>query len=55
MDILNILKTHIYRYKTPDEIKEEMDKVLEKIIPTLNKVEEKFIENKKELLELKNV
>ena len=53
-------KKYTYDYssisdKTPDEIKEEMDKVLEKIIPTLNKVEEKFIENKKELLELKNV
>lgn len=53
-------KNYTYDYssisdKTPDEIKEEMDKVLEKIIPILNKVEEKFIENKKELLELKNV
>lgn len=53
-------KNYAYDYtsisdKTQDEIKEEMDKVLEKIIPIVNKVEEKFIENKKELLELKNV
>ena len=53
-------KNYAYDYssisdKTPDEIKEEMDKVIEKVMPVLSKVEAKFMENKKELLELKNV
>ena len=52
-------KNYAYDYssisdKTPDEIKEEMDKVIEKVMPVLSKVEAKFMENKKELLELKN-
>ena len=53
-------KNYAYDYssisdKTPDEIKEEMDKVIEKVMPVLSKVEATFMENKKELLELKNV
>ena len=53
-------KNYAYDYssisdKTPDEIKEEMDKVIEKVMPVLSKVEAKFMENKKELLELKNL
>ncbi len=53
-------KSYTYDYtsisdKTPEEIKDEMDKVIEKVLPVLSKVEDKFTENKKELLELKNV
>ena len=41
--------------KTPDEISEDLIKILDKVIPIVFKVENKFLEYQDELLELKNV
>ena len=54
--------TKIFKYdfstisdKTSDEISDELNEIFEKIIPFVDKVENKFMEHKDELLDLKNV
>lgn len=53
-------KNYTYDYssisdKNTEEITEEMNKIFDKVIPVINKVEDKFLTNKKELRELKDV
>ena len=53
-------KNYIYDYgsisdKTSEELAEDMNKILDKVIPLIEQVEQKFIENKKELIKLKDI
>tara|TARA_B100001059_G_scaffold174875_1_gene175229 strand:+ start:517 stop:1710 length:1194 start_codon:yes stop_codon:yes gene_type:complete len=53
-------KNYIYDYgsisdKTSEELAEDMNKILDKVIPVIEQVEQKFIENKKELIKLKDI
>ncbi len=53
-------KNYIFDYgsisdKTSEELAEDMNKILDKVIPVIDQVEQKFIENKKELIKLKAI
>ena len=53
-------KNYIYDYgsisdKTSEELAEDMNRILDKVIPVIEQVEQKFIENKKELIKLKDI
>ena len=41
--------------KTSEELAEDMNRILDKVIPVIDQVEQKFIENKKELIKLKDI
>ena len=53
-------KNYVYDYgsitdKTSEELTEDMNRILDKVIPVIQQVEQKFIENKNELIKLKAI